>query len=277
MFSTYKGIYMRHHEKSRAEAFADLAMIVEEELRAVDYLYIDAVNYTYVNFKTGKMVLLGTEGAWLNQFVTQGLHQHIAPRLRQYAYDWEPSSALYQAYQQHLHQQHDKTPWFKTDFGMPSASGFHLLDIRHQQPLDIESMNKLEDLLFAFKDESKRLQLKYPQMVMQAERLDEILAMQAQFTAVMAEAMLNSSLELDPAWFEPLPEPALSDEEEIALEMRCRWMVDDEIADEMDLSISAVKAIFNNIRDKYHQPRIPQSVYRERTHRHFKQVNDRLN
>jgi DNA-binding CsgD family transcriptional regulator len=268
---------MYHRDKNCAEAFADLALIVEDELRAVDYLYIDAVNYTYVNFKTGKMVLLGTEGSWLHQLVTQGLHQQIAPRLKQYAYDWQPSSALYQAYQQHLCQQNYQTPWFKTDFGMPSSEGFHLLDIRHQQPLDIESINKLEDLVCAFKDESKRLQLKYPQMVMQAECLDEILATQAQMKAEAAAALLHSTLELDPALFEPLPEPALSDQEETALEMRCRWMVDDEIADEMGLSIREVKGLFQGIKDKYHQPRIPQHVYRERTLRHFSQVHERLN
>ena len=61
--------------------------------------------------------------------------------------------------------------------------------------------------------------------------------------------------------FEPLPEPTLNEQEHEALKWKVMWHQDDEIAEQMNLSILEVKAIFQGIKEKYHQPRIPQYVY----------------
>ena len=42
---------------------------------------------------------------------------------------------------------------------------------------------------------------------------------------------------------------------------RVQWYEDDEIADQMQLPLSRVRQIFTSIKDKYHQPKIPQRVY----------------
>ena len=39
------------------------------------------------------------------------------------------------------------------------------------------------------------------------------------------------------------------------------WFEDDEIADAMNCSIKGVKDLFNAIKEKYQQPKIPQRVY----------------
>lgn len=239
----------------------DLALIHEETLSHLEYLSIYALNYTYIDFNTQKMVISGTETNWLKHSIQQGLHQNMASRLREFSHSWEDDAPMTQAYTRWMQAHQPEVSWQKTDFGLKGKHGFHLLEIGHTEDLGIDSFNQMVDTLNEFKYESMRLQTKYPSMVFDVHNMEDILQQQTQF-ARQEQAQLDAmKIEFDASLFEPLEEPTLSEQEDQALSLRVQWYEDDEIAEQMQLSLIRVKQIFTSIKDKYHQPKIPQRVY----------------
>ena len=239
----------------------DLALIHEETLSHLQYLSIYALNYTYINFDTQKMVVSGTETDWLMHSIQQGLHQDLASRLKEFSHTWEEDALTTQAYTSWMQTHHADINWKKTDLGLKGKHGFHLLEIGHTEDLGIDSFNQMVDALNEFKYESIRLQKKYPSMLFDVHHMEEILQKQIQF-AEEEQAQLDAmKIEFDESLFEPLEEPTLSEQEDQALSLRVQWYEDDEIAGQMQLPLIKVKQIFTSIKDKYHQPKIPQRVY----------------
>ncbi len=247
--------------KTIEQTFEDLALIHEDTLSSLKYLSVYALNYTYIDFESHKMVISGTESDWMTHMIRLGLHQEVAHRLREYCYDWSAESETTKAYTQFMTEHHPELKWRKTDFGLKGKHGFHLLEIGHTQELGIETFNAMADALNEFKFESIRLQEKYPAMLYDVESMPSILDLQAVFLEQDQALQESMKIEFDDSLFEPLEEPTLSKEEDTALSLRVQWYEDDEIADQMALSLKEVKQIFISIKDKYHQPKIPQRVY----------------
>jgi len=263
---------MKKMSKNLPETLDDLAVISEHLLQEMEYLSVYALNYTYVNFETLDVVVMGTEADWLAEMMSQGLHLKVEQRLRNYSYSWTPDypQALYQAYEQYRkNNEPASATWLKTDFALKGAHGYHLLEIGHTQELGIDTYNQMVDVLNYFKYESMRLQKKYPLMVSKLAHLDAIETYQAIYQDEEQATLAKMTLNFDESLFEPLPEPVLTEQEHQALELRVQWFEDDEIADQMQLSIREVKKLFVSVKDKYHQPRIPQFIYQEKRRKVF--------
>lgn len=239
----------------------------------LDYLQVYALNYTHINFEKKTSVILGTEQAWLLHYIEQDLHNQIAPRLRDSCYYWDKSQLHTQAYAEFMQQHQPELSWMKTDLCIQDEHGYHLLEIGHSKELGIDTIQQFEDTLDAFKHEAIRLQQKYPQMIFPLTCLNEIQDYQALYAEQDKEAMEKMKINFDMSLFEPIPEPTLTEQEDEALKLRVMWHEDDEIADKMGLSILETKALFNVIKDKYQQPKIPQRVYVAK----MKQVLNELN
>jgi hypothetical protein len=239
----------------------DLALMHADTLAHVSYLSIYALNYTYIDFEKNTMVVSGTEPEWLLSRLAQGFETDLPQRLQMYAHAWTSDSRISQVYREWMVQHHPDVRWQKTDFGLQGQHGFHLLEIGHTDALSVDCLTQLVDVLNEFKHESMRLRDKYPAMVLPVANMPAILEQQAHFAEADRALVQGMALNLDPDLFEPLPEPTLSEAEDQALSLRVQWFEDDEIADKMQLPLAAVKALFNAIKDKYHQPRIPQRAY----------------
>ena len=239
----------------------DLALIHEDTLSHLQYLSIYALNYTYIDFNTQKMVISGTETDWLMHSIQQGLHQDMASRLKAFSHAWENDAPMTQAYTSWMQAHQPEVSWQKTDLGLKGKHGFHLLEIGHTEDLGIDSFSQMVDALNEFKYESIRLQTKYPSMVFDVHHMEEILQKQIQFAKEEQAQLDTMKIEFDASLFEPLQEPTLSEQEDQALSLRVQWYEDDEIAEQMQLPLIKVKQIFTSIKDKYHQPKIPQRVY----------------
>ena len=208
--------------KNLSETLDDLAVISEHLVKEMEYLSVYALNYTYVNFDTSEVVVMGTESDWLEAMMTQGLQLKVEQRLRNYAYPWTPEypQALYQAYAEHRDKLHGSESWLKTDFALQGKHGFHLLEIGHRQELGIDTYNQMVDVLNFFKYESMRLQKKYPLMVSKLANLDAIQTYQAIYQEEEQSTLARMSLKFDESLFEPLPEPVLTEQEHQALELQ---------------------------------------------------------
>tara|TARA_B100001094_G_scaffold333119_1_gene408738 strand:+ start:1147 stop:1761 length:615 start_codon:yes stop_codon:yes gene_type:complete len=200
---------MSNTTKTFEQTFQDLALIHEDTLSSLQHLSVYALNYLYVDFESGKLIVSGTESDWLMRMVQQGLHQKLALRLCEFSHPWVEDSELYQAYQAMMQKNSPDKVWMKTEFCVPGKHGMHLLEMGHTKSLSIDTYNAFIDALNTFKYESMRLQVKYPSMVYQCETLPAILQQQEAFAEEDRKTMESMRLEFDLSLFEPIPEPTL--------------------------------------------------------------------
>ena len=162
--------------------------------------------------------------------------------------------------------------WRKTDLGLQGGRGFHLLEISHTKPIPIESLSVLVDILNDCKYESIKAQNQYPHMIYPALRIENIKAYQAQFEEQEHDLIEFTNIELTKPATQPSIEPTLSPLEDRALNLRVQWYKDEEIAEQMDIPLRRVEAIFRAIKRKYHQPRIPSYVYAKKRKQIFPEL-----
>ena len=240
--------------------FQDLALLMQHRVDYLDYLGVDSINYFHIDTRNNTVTVLGTESAWVEHILKHDICNEVAPRLREFATLWKQDDDVYQTYVKFMSDNLPKN-WMKTDYCMQDETGFHLLEIGHHQDLGIEDIGAIEDEIGAFFDEADRLRQKHPQISKPLTCIPAIADFQQLFAEQDQQLQDSCKFELDMSLFEPLPEPTLNEQEHEALKWKVMWHQDDEIAEQMSLSILEVKAIFQGIKEKYHQPRIPQYVY----------------
>ena len=130
-----------------AFVFEDLALLYRQRMKSLEQHAIVAANYFYIDFKHQSVVITGTEGAWLSVLIEQQLIEKFQHRLQEDCRAWHEHDALFADYRAYRAAQNDPSPWPETDLGLQGQHGFHLLEVTHTQPLDIDVFDDLQDTL----------------------------------------------------------------------------------------------------------------------------------
>lgn len=218
---------------------------------------ITDMNYFYVDYRSQKVTFTGTEAYWLAFCVEEGLLQQIQLRLTLLVHVWEEPSTWFQAYTQYCHQQSLNESWLKTDLCLEGQHGYHVLELKHLNPLNLYQMNPLFEAIGLFKDASIRLQNQHAMLT--CALVQPVSVPQAPPLPTKPLFDLDQIQEAD-----PIPLNAL---ELQALDLRVMWHEDDEIAKQMKMSVAQVRQLFRSIAEKYHQFDVPPSVYHDRVFR----------
>jgi hypothetical protein len=241
-----------------AESFQKLEHLYQSSLSSLDHLYVYALNYMYVDLKNETLLIVGTESNWMNEMIKSNLHQKIANRFMEQTQIWEANTEFFKAYDRFIQNHQTISSWYKTDIVVKESQGVHLLEISHYQPLPLDTKHYLNDAFETFRFDRPRLHQQYPNLLFPIQDMQPYYSAQAEQKQTDVDTM---KLELDMKLFEPMPEPALSHAEKRALSLRVQWYEDDEIAEAMECSLADVRALFEAVKDKYQQPKIPPRVY----------------
>ncbi|MBL6735239.1 MAG: hypothetical protein ISP86_05110 [Shewanellaceae bacterium] len=236
-----------------SQVFNRQADIIQPILADYSHLSVTHLNYFYADWQQQRVSLIGTEALWLQHCQEQGLLEDLPTRLHGLVNLWEPGVTWYQVYQGYRMQQGLSINFLKTDICLAGQHGFHLLEIAHDRPLSLFDINPLFDCISRLKDESRRLQQHYSELVIPI----------GMPITVPSPIKLETSSMFDVNQIEEADPIALNELETKVLTLRLQGYQDDEIADPLQLSLADIRQLFVSIADKHQHPRIPTSVYRD--------------